>query len=158
MVLLVVEGAYRYTVFQTSALWGDEVRDARNALVGAILVFTAYYLGTAIVSLSGAPIPGPLMGLLLLLGLLLAFPQLEVHTARFVTFPLKHMSLLFVPAVLGVSIYWPDIQANGLAIVIAIVVTTSLSLGMTAWITQRLLNKKRGTDNAESVKTDGSNV
>jgi len=77
------------------------VRDVRNTIVGAVLVFAAYYLGLVVVNVSGLPIPGPLMGLFLLLAMLFLFPQLEVHTARFVTFPLKHMSLLFIPAVLA---------------------------------------------------------
>lgn len=80
------------------------MRDVRNTIVGAILVFAAYYLGLFIVNVSELPIPGPLMGLFLLLAMLFLFPQLEVHTARFVTFPLKHMSLLFIPAVLGLSL------------------------------------------------------
>ena len=122
------------------------MRDVRNTIVGAILVFAAYYLGLFIVNVSELPIPGPLMGLFLLLATLFLFPQLEVHTARFVTFPLKHMSLLFIPAVLGVSIYWDDIQANALAIAIAIVVTTSISLGLTAWFSQQLFNSKNDTE------------
>ena len=77
--------------------------------------------------------------------MLFLFPQLEVHTARCVTCPLKHMSLLFIPAVLGVSIYWADIQSNALAIAIAIIVTTSISLGITAWFSQQLFNSKSGS-------------
>jgi holin-like protein len=55
------------------------------------------------------------------------------------------MSLLFIPAVLGVSIYWADIQSNALAIAIAIIVTTSISLGITAWFSQQLFNSKSGS-------------
>ena len=57
------------------------MRDVRNTIVGAILVFAAYYLGLFIVNVSELPIPGPLMGLFLLLATLFLFPQLEVHTA-----------------------------------------------------------------------------
>ena len=128
------------------------MRDVRNTIVGAVLVFAAYYLGLVIVNVSYLPIPGPLMGLFLLLAMLFVFPQLEVHTARFVTFPLKHMPLLFIPAVLGVSIYWADIQANALAIAIAIILTTSISLGVTAWFAQYLFNSKSGGDSEVASK------
>ena len=121
------------------------MRDVRNMIVGAVLVFAAYYLGLVVVNVSALPIPGPLMGLFFLLAMLFLFPQLEVHTSRFVTFPLKHMSLLFIPAVLGVSIYWADIQSNALAIAIANIVTTSISLGITAWFSQQLFNGKSGS-------------
>lgn len=119
------------------------VSNVRHAAVGALLVFAAYYLGLFVVNALALPIPGPLMGLLLLLGVFFIFPKLEVHTARFVSLPLKHMSLFFVPAVLGVSIYWSDIQANALAIAIAIIATTSLSLGLTAWFSQKLFRSKK---------------
>lgn len=119
------------------------VSNVRHAAVGALLVFAAYYLGLFVVNALALPIPGPLMGLLLLLGEFFIFPKLEVHTARFVSLPLKHMSLFFVPAVLGVSIYWNDIQANALAIAIAIIATTSLSLGLTAWFSQKLFRSKK---------------
>ena len=118
------------------------MRNAINTVVGAVLVFTAYYVVLLIVNLTSLPVPGPLVGLLLLVGVLFAFPQTERQVARAVTFPLKHMSLLFVPAVLGVSIYWSDIKANALAIAIAIIITTSFCLGLTAWLTQALLNTK----------------
>lgn len=121
-------------------------------MVGAAAVFIAYYLGLLIVSAASLPIPGPLLGLFLLLVALLCFPTLEHHVARAVTLPLKHMSLLFIPAVLGVTMYWGDIKTYALAIVIAIVVTTSFSLGFTAWLSQKLLNSKKS-----SVLANGKN-
>ncbi|WP_334057251.1 CidA/LrgA family protein [Alteromonas sp. S005] len=128
------------------------MRDVSGTIVGAIVVFAAYYAGLFAVTVLDLPIPGPLVGLCLLLGMLFISPKLEVPTALFVTFPLKHMSLFFVPAVLGVSIYWDDIQANALAIAIAIILTTSLSLGITAWFAQKLfcskLNKPSSTSQA----------
>lgn len=129
------------------------MRNVSNAVVGAIVVFAAYYAGLFAVTMLALPIPGPLVGLCLLLGVLFTFPNLEVATAKFVTFPLKHMSLFFVPAVLGVSIYWDDIEANAPAIAIAILLTTSLSLGVTAWFAQKLfcskLNKPSSTSQTE---------
>jgi holin-like protein len=84
---------------------------------------------------------------------LFCFPTLEHHVARAVTFPLKHLSLLFIPAVLGVTMYWGDIKTYALAIVIAIVVTTSFSLGFTAWLSQQLLNSKKN-----GVLANGKNI
>lgn len=115
---------------------------AKNYVIGAALVFGAYYAGNLVTHTFALPIPGPLIGLLFLLALLFIFPIVEHHVANFALTPLKHMSLLFVPAVLGVSLYWSDIQQNALAIVLAIVVTTSLCLGTTGWISQRLFSKK----------------
>jgi holin-like protein len=122
------------------------VRQVSNYTVGAGLVFGAYYLGVFVAHYTSVPIPGSLVGLLALLGVLFAFPLLERHVASFAMAPLKHMSLLFVPAVLGVTLYWNDIVNNALALFVAIVVTTALSLGVTAWSAQWLLSKKENVD------------
>ena len=129
------------------------MQNVKDTMVGAAAVFIAYYLGLLIVSAASLPIPGPLLGLFLLLVALLCFPTLEHHVARAVTLPLKHMSLLFIPAVLGVTMYWGDIKTYALAIVIAIVVTTSFSLGFTAWLSQQLLNSKKN-----GVLANGKNI
>ena len=130
---------------------------AKNYVIGAALVFGAYYVGNLVTHTFAIPIPGPLIGLLFLLTLLFIFPIFEHHVANFALTPLKHMSLLFVPAVLGVSLYWSEIQQNALAIVLALVVTTSLCLGVTGWVSQRLFSKKNSTSkNAvnEASKSD----
>ncbi|BCO17988.1 hypothetical protein KUC3_08450 [Alteromonas sp. KC3] len=118
------------------------MRQFLHYVVGGALVFSAYYLSLFIVHVTALPIPAPLLGLLLLLGVLFAAPSFERHVAKFALFPLKHMSLLFVPAVLGVSLYWADIVENALGLFIAIVLTTAVSLGTTAWFSQRLFIKK----------------
>jgi len=122
------------------------VRQVLHYTIGAVLVFGAYFLGTFIAQRADIAIPGALIGLLVLLSVLLIFPAFERHLTQFAAAPLKHMSLLFVPAVLGISLYWDDIVNNALAIFVAIVLTTTISLGITAWCSQWLLNKKPNTD------------
>lgn len=119
-------------------------------------MFAAYYAGLFTVRAMALPIPGTLVGLFILLGILFAYPKLETHTARFVTLPLKHMSLFFVPAVLGVSVYWADIQANALAITIAVIGATTLSLGITAWFAQNLFCSK--LENSPDSSTQGGKL
>lgn len=130
------------------------MQNVKDVFIGAASVFAAYYLGLLIVSATSLFIPGPLLGLFILLGALFCLPQLESCVARAVTVPLKHMSLLFVPAVLGVSAYWGDIKSNAWAILIAIVITTSFSLGITAWFSQRLFNSKK-TKAIANTKSNG---
>jgi len=52
---------------------------------------------------------------------------------------LKHMAMLFVPAVLGVGVYWQEISENITGIALAIIVSTAVSLGIAAWIAQKIL-------------------
>lgn len=111
----------------------------RQWITGAILVLGCYYLGTWLSSSTGLPLPGALTGLLILLAVLFVAPKAEPLVARAASPLLSHMSVLFVPAVLGVSAYWKEIAENGWAIGIAIVITTCISLGISAKIAEKLL-------------------
>jgi holin-like protein len=111
----------------------------RQWITGAILVLGCYYLGTWLSSSTGLPLPGALTGLLILLAVLFIAPKTEPLVARAASPLLSHMSVLFVPAVLGVSAYWKEIAKNGWAIGIAIVITTCISLGISAKIAEKLL-------------------
>lgn len=135
------------------------MRAGTNYIVGGILVFGAYYLGLVVTHLFALPLPGPLAGLLILLTFLFVFPLYERHVAAFATVPLKHMSLLFVPAVLSVTLFWSDIQQNSIALFIAIVLTTVLSLGITAWYSQKLFSSKKtvSAQPTEPVAKDNTN-
>ena len=58
--------------------------------------------GTAIVTVTGLPIPGPVMGMLLFLFALMVKDNLLQQTLPVVNVLLAHFSLLFVPAGVGI--------------------------------------------------------
>lgn len=111
-------------------------------LTGWAAILSCYYAGTALVTVLAIPLPPALVGLLLLLvGLILrGRPASAVGVAASPL--LKHMSVLFVPAVLGVGLYWQDIQQQAWSLFVAIVVTTTLSLGITAWAATHILSPR----------------
>lgn len=85
--------------------------------LATLLVFQL--LGEAIVLLSAAPVPGPVLGLaLLLLALLLRPAGLEAikPTAQGL---LQHLSLLFVPAGVGVMQHLQRLGDEALALVLS---------------------------------------
>ena len=94
-------------------------------ITGAMLVLGCYYLGSWLSSSMGVPLPSALTGLIILLAVLFIFPKAEPLVARAASPLLSHMSVLFVPAVLGVSAYWTEIAQNGWAIGIAIIIINS---------------------------------
>ena len=88
-------------------------------------------LGEGIVFLCKLPFPGPVAGMLLLMAALLAWPSLEKRIEQGAETLLSHLSLLFVPA--GVGIYATAASGSGhwLAILASLVASTVLALAVT---------------------------
>ncbi len=110
---------------------------------GWLIIVACYLVGEFLVLVTDAPVPGALIGLIILLAGLLLQQRPVVAVSRGAQPMLSHMSVLFVPAVIGVGLFWDTVTANALGIVLALLVTTVISLGFTAWIAQLLL---RGRD------------
>ena len=89
--------------------------------------------GTAIVTVTGLPIPGPVMGMLLFLFALMVKDNLLQQT-------LAHFSLLFVPAGVGIMQHGARLAAEWLPIAASIVISTLLAMAATA-ITVRIVMK-----------------
>ncbi len=112
-----------------------------------ITILLVYQLvGELIVLSLDLPVPGPVVGmLLLLLSLMIKNPfatQLEVPTGLL----LSHLSLLFIPAGVGVMVHLVRLQQEWLAISVALIVSTILGLLVTAWSMMaiyKLLNWKK---------------
>jgi holin-like protein len=88
------------------------------------------------------PVPGPVIGMVLLLLFLRLRPR-TLETLRGTSLGLlQHLSLLFVPAGVGVMVHWHRLAAEGVAIVVAIVVSTVLALAATALTVRALLPRE----------------
>jgi holin-like protein len=78
------------------------------------------------------PIPGPVIGMALLLAALALRPALLEALRPTATTLLQHLSLLFVPAGVGVMAHGQRLADEGTAIVVALVLSTVLALAATA--------------------------
>jgi holin-like protein len=110
-----------------------------------LLVFQC--LGEALVRLLGAPVPGPVVGMLLLFVALRARETIPPAVDAAATGLLQHLSLLFVPAGVGVMLHFGRLADEGAAIVPALVLSTVLAIGVTA-LTMRALIRRSDTDGA----------
>lgn len=110
------------------------------AILHALALLLAFQLiGEAIVFALGLPIPGPVFGMVLLLGAVAAVRDLLARLKPTTGTLLMHLSLLFVPAGVGVMVHGARLAAEGVAIVVAIVVSTVLALAATALTVKALL-------------------
>ena len=88
------------------------------------------------------PFPGPVIGMLLLL-LALRLPMVREPVAACANFLLSHLSLLFVPVGVGVMTHLGLVSQYGLRIGIVVVVSTWVSLAVTAWVLRALMRDKQ---------------
>ncbi|GAB3452408.1 CidA/LrgA family protein [Massilia terrae] len=111
-----------------------------------LLVFQC--VGEGIAFLSGWPIPGPVIGMLLLFASLLAWPRLHELLEQTATQLLRHLSLLFVPAGVGIIVAAASGRGQWLAIAVALVCSTLLTLAVTALVMQALAGNPKEPDDA----------
>lgn len=90
-------------------------------------------LGEALVLLTGPPVPGPVLGLALLLAALAVRPRWLDTLKPTAQGLLQHLSLLFVPAGVGVMQHLQRLGHEALAIGIALVLSTLVGLAVSAW-------------------------
>ena len=110
------------------------------------LLLLCQLAGEAAARLFGLSIPGPVLGMLLLFALLLARARLLEAVREPALGLLRHLSLLFVPAGVGLMRHFGRIRAELLAIGAAVVVSTVLTLAVTALVFQwvaRALDRER---------------
>lgn len=102
-----------------------------------LLVFQC--LGEGLVFLFGWPVPGPVTGMLLLLAALVAFPRLLDVVEAGASELLRHLSLLFVPAGVGIVVAASSAGGQWLAIAVSVVVSTLATMAATALVLQAMM-------------------
>ncbi|GGC79536.1 CidA/LrgA family protein [Undibacterium terreum] len=95
-----------------------------------LLIFQS--LGEGLAHLFGLPVPGPVIGMLLLFCFLIFKKDLAQKLAPTVQEFLKHLSLLFVPAGVGIMVLGPQVLAEWLPLAVALLVSTAVSIVVTA--------------------------
>jgi holin-like protein len=107
-------------------------------LRGMAILLSCQLLGELLVRGCGWPVPGNVLGMaLLLVALLAGAVQLE-WVSEAAELLLTHMALLFVPAGVGVMLYFDLLAREWLPILVATVASTFVVLLVTGRVTQRL--------------------
>ncbi|AMV72614.1 CidA/LrgA family protein [Desulfuromonas carbonis] len=110
---------------------------------GFAVLLGLQFLGEVLARGLGLPIPGNVLGMgLLLIGLLLGWIE-EGSIRDAAELLLSHMALLFVPAGVGVMVYFDLLRREWLAIIVALVVSTFVVMAVTGW-TEAWLEKRGG--------------
>ena len=110
------------------------------------LLLACQLAGETLVRLAGLPVPGPVAGMLVLfLGLLLrgGVPQALERTCRGL---LDHLSLLFVPAGVGVLTHLSLVGREWLPISVSVLLSTVLTIAVTGLLASALRRRERDED------------
>lgn len=102
-------------------------------MIPALSVILGFQLVGEVLSRWALPVlPGPVIGMVLLLAAMVAHPPLADRLRSVAQGILAHLSLLFVPAGVGVVGHLATLRENGLAIAAAVVVSTVLAIAVGA--------------------------
>lgn len=98
-------------------------------------------LGEAVVFVLNLPLPGPVIGMLLLFVALVLWPRLMDTIEATGSELLRHLSLLFVPAGVGIMAAAHTVAGHWLAITLALVGSTLLTLAVTALVMRGVIGR-----------------
>lgn len=106
-----------------------------GAMLGYLtVIFSCQLVGELLVTALALPIPGPVVGMVLLLAGLLAFGSVPDDLGATANALIQNLSLLFVPAGVGVMLHAELIGRDLLPISVALAVSTALTIAVTAAI------------------------
>lgn len=98
------------------------------------LILALQLTGEVIVRAAGLVMPGPVLGMALFLALMVLVPGVAEQVRATATGLLQHLSLLFVPAGVGVVGHIHALGSDLLPILLAIVVSTAAAIGVGALV------------------------
>ena len=99
-------------------------------------------IGTAINHLLVPVLPGPIIGLLLMLGFLVWRGEVGEPLSLAAGCLLRYLPLLLVPPAVGVMVYAKDIVADFWAIVGALVLSLVVAMGFVGVLMQQMIKRK----------------
>ena len=106
-------------------------------------------IGESIVQVTGLPVPGAIIGLILLYAILLLRGEISDEMSRTSGFLLQNLGVLFVPAGVGVIAYLPMIATQWWVILLVLLVSVCATIAITGLVVASL--SPRGIENVESV-------
>ena len=114
------------------------------ALKFIALLLLCQLIGEGISVWTGLPVPGPVLGMALLLQVLILRGGVPEGLGRVTDGLLAHLSLLFVPAGVGVMLHLATLRDEWLAVSVALVLSTILTIAVTGLVMTALIRWTEG--------------
>lgn len=109
------------------------------------LLLACQLAGEIVARMAGLPIPGPVIGMMILFVGLVIRGRAPAGLEALGLGLLRHLSLLFVPAGVGVMLHLDLIAAEWAPISVALIVSTLVTIAVTGLVMKALGGKAGGT-------------
>jgi holin-like protein len=112
-------------------------------MLAAVTLLLVYQLfGEVVAAVFALPVPGPVIGFAALFLTLVARGAVSDELRDTANGLLAHLSLLFVPAGVGVMVHLGRLRHEWLPIIVALVVSTAVTIAVTALVMRSLIRLK----------------
>ncbi|PLW78440.1 CidA/LrgA family protein [Cohaesibacter celericrescens] len=112
-------------------------------------IFVCQLVGEGLVTVLGLPVPGPVAGMALLFAGLMIKGSIPDDLAMVGDTLLKHLSLLFIPAGVGVMLHAALLKREIIPLSVSLVVSTLLAIAVTGLLMSWFMRGK------SALSTDG---
>jgi putative effector of murein hydrolase LrgA (UPF0299 family) len=108
------------------------------------IIFACQLAGETLVAVSGAPLPGPVAGMIILFIILAVKGKVPDNLGSVSGALLQNLSLLFVPAGVGIIVHLNLLGGDAVAVSVTLVVSTLATVAITGLLMQWLSRKTGG--------------
>lgn len=105
---------------------------ARTMIRGLAILLIFQSLGEVATKFIHGLIPGPVIGMILLLAFLVSRKNIAESISIAADGLLAHLAIFFIPAAVGVMLYVRELMSAGVAWLLAIILSTVVSMTITA--------------------------
>jgi len=124
-------------------------------ILGMSILLGCQFMGELLVHALSLPVPGPVVGMVVLLVALMLNGRVPAGLRASGEGLLRYLTLLFVPAGVGIMVHFDLIKTDFWPIVITLVVSTALTLAVTAKVME-WLTRSTPQDPRDALREDRS--
>jgi putative effector of murein hydrolase LrgA (UPF0299 family) len=123
----------------------DHALLSHSMIAGLVRILFFQGLGELVSHFLLTLIPGPVVGLVLLLGWFSVRKSIADDVDTVATALVQNLGLLFVPAAVGVVMFWPQLRTHAVAVIAALVVSAVLTIAVSALVL-KITSKPQGPE------------
>ena len=108
---------------------------------GLLILMLCQLVGEIVVIICQLPVSGPILGMFILFTILVIKGGANKSLSQTSHILISHLSLLFIPAGVGIIAYLELFKSNWVGVIIVITMSTCITLICTAWTMQLVMKK-----------------